>query len=171
MGCYIGLHNQDIGTAFADNAGSDVLGRRFAKVVDIRFEGKPHAGHYRFAFVLFDEMLARFQYFVRTPVGLIIIGFAGALDELCLFGIVGNDEPGIYGYAMPPYTATGLQDIDAGMLVGKLYQLPYIDAGLVTDHGKFIGKGYLGITRRVLRQFAHFGRTGIGTVQPALYEG
>ena len=56
------------------------------------------------------------------------------------------------------------------MLIGQFYQLPYIYARLVADHGKFIGKSNLGVARRVLGQLAHLGRAGIGSVECSLHK-
>ena len=131
---YIGLHNQYIGTGFGDDPGGNVFGRRFAKVVDVRFECKTHAGNNRFASVLFYEITARFQYFIGAPVGFIIIGFTGTFDELRLFWIVRYDKPRVYGDAMTAYTAARLQYVDSRVLVGKFYQFPHVDFCFIADH-------------------------------------
>lgn len=69
-----------------------------------------------------------------------------------------------------PNTATGLQDIHTRMLVGKIDKLPNIDARLVADKRKLIGKSNLYIATRVLRQFAHFCRATVRFVKRTLYK-
>lgn len=58
-----------------------------------------------------------------------------------------------------------------GVFVGQFDELPHVDTGTVANHGQLVGKGNLRVAAGILRQLAHLGRTGIGTVQLALHEG
>ena len=167
----IGFYNQHLCTRLRYNAGSNIFSRRFTQIINIGFKGKSHASHYRFTIVLLDKLLTSFHYFVGTPISFIIVRLTGTFDDLCLFGIVRNNKPGIYGYTVSSHSAAGLQDVHTRMFVSQFYQFPDVDTRFVTNHGQFVGKRNLRVARRVLGQLTHFCRTSIRRVEFTLYKG
>src|SRR5690554_3951770 len=85
-----------------------------------------------------------------TPESLVIIDFPRLADDLGLHWEVRGNKIRVNRNAVATYPTTRLQDIYAGMFVGKTDQLPYINTRLVADDGKLIGKSDLHITASVL---------------------
>ena len=56
----------------------------------------------------------------------------------------------------------GLQDIHSRMPVRQSDHFPYVDAHVVRDKAKFVGKRDIDVAKGVLGQLGHFCRAGIG---------
>jgi hypothetical protein len=94
--------------------------------------------------------------------GFPIIDLSRGMNKAGLFGGFADDEPRINSDAMPTDTWTRLQDLNAGMVIGQLDELPNIDIKFVADNGEFVGKSNVDISERVFSQLAHLGCSGVG---------
>ena len=167
----VGLYDHDVGVVAAlHDLGDDVFGRGLTEVVDVGLEGQAHHGHFGLAVVVQFELEHGPLHFLGAPEGLVVVDLTGAGDEFRLCREVGGDEVGVHGYAVASDTASGPENVDAGMLVGQSDEFPDVDAGFLADDGQFVGECYLHVARGVLGELAHLGCLGVGAVQGALYE-
>ena len=162
---YIGLDNEDAcSVAYLHYLAYYVARWRLAQVVDIGLECKAHHCYNGFTVVLQLELEDGAAHFLGTPHRFVIVYLAGGGDDTCFGGVVGGDEVGVYSYAVAAYAATGLQDVNTRVLVGKGYQLPYVNVCLVADERELVGEGYLHVAAAVLGEFAHLGGAAVGAM-------
>ena len=167
----VGLYDHDVGVVAAlHDFGDDVFGRGLTQVVDVGLEGQAHHGHFGLAVVVQFELEHGPLHFLGAPEGLVVVNLTGAGDEFRLCREIGGDEVRVHGYAVTSYTASGPEDVNAGMLVGQSDEFPDVDTGFLADDGQFVGECYLHVARGVLGELAHLGSLGVGAVQGALYE-
>ena len=169
MALDVWLHNQKIGPCGSiGHSLGDMHGRTLAQIVDIGFERETHQRHGRLAAMIKLEAKNRVDDLFGTPFALVIIGLAGLRYDLRLLGISRDDKIRIDRDTVAADARAGTEYVDTRMAVGKPYEFPDVDAGLVTDQRQLVGKRYLNIARRVFRQFAHLGRARVGGEQLAL---
>lgn len=99
---------------------------------------------------------------VHHPIRLAVVDLARGAHQPRVFGEGGDNEPWIDGDAMAANARTGVEDVDARVPVGEPDQLPGVDAGLLGDDRKLVGKGDVDVAKRILDQHGHLGRRGIG---------
>src|SRR5699024_2858715 len=91
-------------------------------------------------------------------------------DELGTLGIGGDNEPGIYCNAMPTDARARLENVHAGVVVGKFDKLPNVDSKLVGNERKLIGESDVDVAERVLCKFCHLSSYIIGWEQLSIAE-
>ena len=109
-------------------------------------------------------------HFFCAPKTFVVVNFTGIGNQFTLCWKISSDKIRVNSYTMTSHATTRLQDANPRMFVGKIDKFPHIDTGLVTNQGKFIRKGYLYIPTGILRQFAHFSSTTVGSMKCSLHE-
>ena len=92
-------------------------------------------------------------------------------DQVRVFAVCGHDEPRIHRDAVPTHAGARLEDVDAGVVVGQLDELPHVDPQLVRDQGELVGKRNVDVPEAVLGELGHLRRDVVGGQQLALAEG
>ena len=160
------LDDQDRGVRVAHGQLlGDLERRRLSQVVDVRLEGQAEGGDDRVT-----EPVGPVRDLGEDDLGLVVVDLAGRADEPGLLGHGADDEPRVDGDAVAADARSGLEDVDARVLVRQLDELEDVDAEPVGDHRQLVGEGDVDVAERVLGELGHLGGRRVGQVQLGVAE-
>src|SRR5690606_7735955 len=83
------------------------------------------------------------------PAWFFLIHFAGRPYQAALLGGSIDHKPWVDSDAMTTHPGAGLENVYPRVMVGESNEFPDINAEMMADHGKFVGKCDVHITKRI----------------------
>ena len=98
------------------------------------------------------------------------IDLARGADEARLLREIAHEEPRVDGYAVSADAGTGLEDVDARVLVCDADDLAHVHAAAAAYLRQLVGEGNVDVAEGVLHDLGHLGGLYIGYDNVALAE-
>ena len=137
-------------------------GRRGPQIIDIGFESQAQRGDAHGLGLAPAALGQEFAGLGHHVIGTGVIDFACRANQARQLRRGVHDEPRIHRDAVPAHSRSGTQNVDAGVQVRQLDQLPHVDPQAFRYFGQFVGEGDVDVAERVLGQLGQLGGFRVG---------